>query len=150
MKGFWSTVMTLIHQKSSIQYLDTESYIHIYIYTNVAIRITLITALPCLQVMQHEMRQKSEGQAVLMEILKLRKEMDDRFRALPPGGAVSTVVGMAEMGSGEGAVGGVSLGRNVFSTALDESEQATSKLKGKEEVGENETTCYLANMNTGE
>ena len=100
--------------------------------------------------MQHEMRQKSEGQAALMEILKLRKEMDDRFRALPPGGAVSTIVGMAEMGSGEGAVGGVSLGRNVFSTALDESEQATSKLKGKEEVGENETTRYLANMNTGE
>ena len=100
--------------------------------------------------MQHEMRQKSEGQAALMEILKLRKEMEDRFRALPPGGAVSTIVGMAEMGSGEGAVGGVSLGRNVFSTALDESEQATSKLKGKEEVGENETTRYLANMNTGE
>ena len=85
-----------------------------------------------------------------MEILGLCKKMDNHSRALPPGGTVSTIMGVAEMGNGEGALDGNSLVRGTFSTSLDESEQATSKLKGKEEVGENETTCYLANMNTGE
>ena len=81
--------------------------------------------------MQQEIRQKPEQQAVLMEIHKLRKDMD-HFKAERPGGAVSAVVGVAQLEGEVGAVGGDL--RNMFSTALEESEQATSKMKGKDEV----------------
>ena len=88
--------------------------------------------------MQHEVRQKSELQAALIEIHKLRKEFNDHLKAQQPWGAGSAVVGVAQLDKNEGAVGGDFLARNKFSTALEESEQATSKMKGKEEVGENE------------
>ncbi|KAK7115958.1 uncharacterized protein [Littorina saxatilis] len=86
------------------------------------------------EALHHEVTKKDEQQrATMTEIQKLRKELDDRLRAVQPAGAeASVIVGHVE--GVEGATGGEDfVTRNLFSSALDESEEATLKLKGKDE-----------------
>ena len=93
-----------------------------------------LTTLLCHQGMQHEMMQKSEQHAAPMEASKLRKKTDDPYRDQQPESVSQTA---------EEAVHRDKLARNKYVSALEESEQVTSKMKGKREVRKVELHSFV-------